>query len=809
MKVSLSWLNEYVPVTMSSESLSDALTMAGLEVEAVTDRYEYLNSVVVGRVVKVTPHPNADRLRLCRVDIGKEQISVVCGAPNVVEGMASPCALPGTRFPDGTVLKKGFIRGEASEGMLCSEKELHLGTNAAGIMPLSGDPSPGTPLNQALKLSDPVFEIDLTPNRPDCLSIIGIAREVAAIQNVRLEERPTDIPESLISKDLHIADLSSVTIESSELCPRYTARCIFDVTVTQSPFWLKDRLISVGLKPINNIVDITNFVMLELGQPLHAFDFDRLSENRIVVKTAQEGQTFTTLDGKKRPLNDQVLMICDGKKQVAIGGVMGGENSEIEASTHRVFLESACFDPMNIRKTAKNLGLATDASHRFERGVDPDGTLRALNRAAALIAELGGGLVVDGEIDENPLPYVQKSIRLRVDAANNRMGTNLDAGDMTAFLESIEFRVNRTDDGYLTILPPSFRVDITRFEDITEEIARRYGYDKIETTFPSIPAETVSLPAKITSRNRIRQIMAGLGFSEAITYSFIHTASADRLRLEPDDPRRKTVEILNPISEDQAVLRTSLIPGLLETMGKNLASGNSNLKLFEIGNTFFAYQNRDEQPKEIEMLAGLWTGNRQSDVWLHKKTPCDFYDIKGVLESLCEHLLIEDSLFTGMPADSCCYTRVGHTARICIGGKEAGIVGEIHAEVLKNYQLKQSAFIFELDLDVLINAILDTRSATPPPKFPSTSRDITLIVDRNIEADGIVRSIHDQQESLIERVHLFDVFTGEPVATGKKSVSLRVVYRSKVETLEDSVINDLHGKVTSRLLVAFGADLPE
>ena len=804
MKVSLSWLQAYVGLNLNINELADALTMAGLEVEAVSDRYEYLNTVRVGRIVNVTAHPNADALKLCDVNIGGAVISVVCGAPNVKTDMLAPCALPGTLFPKGIVLEKNTIRGKASEGMLCSELELGLGDNGRGIMELNRGLSEGDPLNKALGLSDPVLEIDLTPNRPDCLSITGIAREVAALSGKKMTYPEIALPKSMDD----IADHTSVTLMNADLCPRYAAGLVFNIAVRPSPFWLQDRLISVGLKPINNIVDITNFVMMETGQPLHAFDFDRLAENRIVVRTARENETFVTLDGKERRLDPEMLMICDGEKPVALAGVMGGLNSEIEDTTTNILLESAYFDPVCIRKTSKKTGLNTDASHRFERGVDPGGTTTALKRAMQLIVDIGGGNCIQGVLDEYPSPIPEKTIEVSVRRLNQYLGTRLDVKAIKNYLDSIEFDVEKIDLDRFRVTPPSFRVDITRFEDITEEIARLYGYNNIETTFPLIPADARHPDKKIESRYRIKTMMTGLGFSEAINYSFISQQSYDHLELPADDPMRKTVHILNPISEDQAVMRTSLIPGLLQTMKFNLSQQNKNLKIFEIGHAFIHTGKEDRQPREIEMLTGLWTGNRIDSTWFSKETPCDFYDIKGIVEELLRSIGIANASFTRMPIKSCFYTRPGRTARIIYENEPMGLVGEIAPKVIGNYDLKQTAFIFELDLDRLIQSIPDTKSACPIPKFPATSRDITLIIDNDIETYTIIERVESFREELVDNVHLFDVFEGDPIPKGKKSVSLRVTYRSSKETLEDSRINDIHKDITARLMRTFDATLP-
>ncbi len=804
MKVSLSWLQEYVGLNLKVNELADALTMAGLEVEAVSDRYEYLNTVRVGRIVNIKSHPNADTLKLCDVNIGKDIISVVCGAPNAKTDMLAPCALPGTVFPKGIVLEKSVIRGKSSEGMLCSELELGLGSSGHGIMELDRGLLEGDSLNKVLGLSDPVLEIDLTPNRPDCLSITGIAREVAALSGQKVRYPEISLPKSMDD----ITDHTSVTIMDADLCPRYAAGLVFNIAVAPSPFWLQDRLISVGLKPINNIVDITNFVMMETGQPLHAFDFDRLAENRIVVRTARENESFITLDGKERRLDPEMLMICDGEKPVALAGVMGGLNSEIEDATTNILLESAYFDPICIRKTSKKTGLNTDASHRFERGVDPAGTVTALKRAMQLIVEIGDGKCIQGIIDEYPSPISEKTVEVSTRRLNRHLGTRLDEAAIENYLDSIEFDIKKIDRDRFRVTPPSFRVDITRFEDITEEIARLFGYNNIETTFPMIPADARHPDKKIDSRYRAKALMTGLGFSEAINYSFISKQSCDHLELPADDPKRKLVHILNPISEDQAVMRTSLIPGLLQTMKYNISQQNKNLKIFEIGHAFFHAGKEDLQPDEIEMLAGLWTGNRIDSTWFSKEIACDFYDVKGIVEELLRNTGIINVTFTRIPAESCFYTRPGHTAQIIYENEPIGLVGEVHPNVIHNYDLKQPAFIFELNLDRLIHSIPDTKSARPIPKFPAISRDITLIIDNDIETYKIIQSVESFQEELVENLHLFDVFEGNPIPKGKKSVSFRVTYRSSEETLEDNRVNDIHKNITARLMKAFDATLP-
>jgi phenylalanyl-tRNA synthetase beta chain len=807
MKVSLSWLKDYVTIEMDPADLAEALTMVGLEVESVSDRYGYLKSVYVGRIDAIAPHPSADKLRLCRVDTGRQTISVVCGAPNIKTGMLSPIALPGTEFPEGFVLEKTMIRGQASEGMLCSEGELGLGEDRSGIMVLDPSLSIGDRLASALALSDSVFEIEVTPNRPDCLCVVGVAREIAALQKVRLK-----YPDfRLVDKDHQISKQTSVTIEAPDHCPRYVARLLEDVKIKPSPFWLQERLLSVGLRPINNVVDVTNFVLMETGQPLHAFDFDNLAENRIVVRTAGKGETFVTLDKKERVLDSETLMICDGQKAVAVGGVMGGLNSEIEDQTTRVLLESAYFSPVSIRRTSKRLGLNTDASYRFERGVDPAGQIAAANRAAKLMVELGGGRLVGGLIDEYPKRLSTKRLKLSVKNTNRLLGTQLRPTQTAKLLKSIEFTVEKKSpkgsDDILNVTPPSFRVDISRPEDLMEEVARLWGYNQIPTTFPVMPAAGHRAHKKIDLRDRLRQLMVGFGFRETINYSFMHKQSGDRLRLRMDDPRRQQVDILNPLTEDQAVMRTSLIPGLLQTVLYNFSQQEKNLKLFEIGKIFINEDPR-QLPRESEILAGIWTGSRYGSSWHDRATLCDFYDIKGVAEGLLSALQIDGVQFTQLPENQCAYTRSGHTAQILSNDTLLGLAGEIHSEVLASYDLKQPLFLFELNFDHLVRLIKDRLQSKPISKFPAIFRDITIIVDKDIEVQKIIAEARNPAEKLVDNFQLLDVFEGQPIAKGKKSVSLRITYRSSDKTLKDDDVTSIHQSIADKLVKAFKASLP-
>lgn len=834
MKISLSWLNEYVDVTLAPDALSNALTMAGLEVETVSDRLACLDDMVVGRITDVSPHPDADRLTLCSVNIGARDIRVVCGAPNVAKNMLCPVAIPGTTLPDGMVIKKSKIRGERSEGMLCSAAELGISGDHSGIMSLEGDIQPGEKISAALALSDMVFDIDITPNRADCLSVIGVAREVAAIEQTALTYPVIDsVKDALdtseksrpsISDIASVQDMASVQIDAPDLCPRYAAKVLEHVSVGPSPFWLKDRLLSVGMKPVNNMVDITNFVMMETGQPLHAFDLDRLAENRIVVRAAGEGDTFVTLDHTERTLSSDDLMICDGEKPVAIAGVMGGLNSEIESSTTRVLIESAYFSPASIRKTSKRLALNTESAYRFERGCDPEGTLTALDRAADLMAELGGGRLATGTIDECPKPFHRAPIHLSVRESNRLLGTELTSDAIQKLLESIGFAVKKEkkDDDAFVVTPPSWRVDMERPVDLMEEVARLSGYDAIPATLPTLSGEA-RLPQKgRDTRKAIRSLMAGFGFSEAITYSFISSDSCDRLRMAEKDPGRHAVVILNPLSAQQAVMRTTLAHNLFETVARNMSRRSTDLKLFEIGKTFVASGDDalpddalppdllppDLLPKETETLFCVQTGVRQERAWNRKEVDCDFYDMKGIAEGLFQGLRVDNVAFSALPDPLCGYVKNGHAAAITLNGKQIGLVGEANPEVLNAYDISRPVFIFEINIDILTAAVPDAIAALSLPTFPAVSRDITVIIDRDVETGRILEAIRAFPEELTEDVRVFDVFTGSPIPEGKVSATFRLTYRSDHRTLSDAEATRINKKITDRLMDAFDADLP-
>ena len=628
MRVSLEWLREYVDVTGSPEDLARRLTMAGLEVEALHRLGEGIHGVVVAEVLDVRQHPHADRLSVCRVHDGQEVLEIVCGAPNVRPGMKAPLARVGAKLPDGRVIRKAKIRGVESRGMLCSEQELNLAQTSDGIYALPDDLPVGVDLRQALALEDWILEIGVTPNRPDCLSLVGVAREVAAITGAGWRLPPVAPQEA----QEPVSQWASVEIREPELCWRYAARVLLDVRVAPSPRWLARRLEAAGLRPINNVVDVTNYVLLELGHPLHAFDCDRLAGRRIVVQRAKGGERFTTLDGVARTLPEDALLICDARGPVAVAGVMGGQDSGVTEATRTVLLESAYFLPASVRRTSKRLGLTTEASYRFERGTDPQGLILALDRAARLIAELSGARVARGRLDVYPRPWTPRRIRLRPARVRRVLGIPLSAQEIRERLQRLGLTVTQGGEESLEVAIPSHRVDLDQEADLIEEVARLGGYDQIPTPLPSgsLMSEALEPPAPWPA---VRRALLGQGWNEVISYSFMDLGDLDRLRIPQDHPLRRTVVLRNPLSTEQAHLRTTLLPGLLRALRWNQHRGVTRGKLFEWGRIFLP-QPGEKLPREPMRIGGVWWGTREPQGWHRPAAEADFFDVKGAVEGL-------------------------------------------------------------------------------------------------------------------------------------------------------------------------------
>ncbi|MDE0427373.1 MAG: phenylalanine--tRNA ligase subunit beta [Candidatus Poribacteria bacterium] len=796
MNVTLNWLKDYIDFEFSPSELADRLTMLGIEVEAIKELGTGLEGVVVGKVSAVGPHPNADKLVLCQVDVGEpEELQIVCGAPNVRVGMLAPVATIGATLPIGLTIKSAKLRGEVSQGMLCSEKELGFSEEAAGLMELPTGVSVGSSLVAALGLDDVMFELEITPNRPDCLSLIGVAREIRAETGNSLKLPRVDLQEN----ETDIRSLTSVTIDAPDLCPRYAARVIRGIKVAESPAWLRQRLESVGIGVINNIVDVTNFVLMEYGQPLHAFDYHKLAENRIVVRRTAGGEQLTTLDEIDRELTADMLVIADAEKPVALAGIMGGYDSEITETTCDVLLESAYFSPSSIRATAKALGMSTEASYRFERGADPGVVLTALDRAAELIAELAGGAVCKGIVDVYPGEQPLTEIKLRPDRVNFVLGTEIEKSEMAQILMRLGFDVQAFESAY-QITVPTFRSDITREIDLIEEIARVYGYDNIPTALPKGDIPVPAPNPKVEVRKRIKRFLLAAGMMEAVNYSFSDPNCFEKIRLPSDSPLRETLRLQNPLSPEMSILRTTLIPGLLENTQHNRNHQINAISLFEIGGVFV----RDGNQKEPERVAGVLAGQIGDGVYGNLYRDPDFFDIKGLVEGMLEVCGVTE--YTLQKTDVPTF-HPGRNAVVLLGETQVGTFGEAHPEVLENYDLPYKAYLFDFDLEALVSATVFSRRFEPISIYPKVERDLAIVVDKAVLSDIPIALIYTTGGEWVESVRLFDVYEGEQVPEGKKSLAYTIVYHSDAETLTDKAVNALHERVVEHLHQELGAEL--
>ncbi len=799
MKFTLNWLKEYIDLDMPVDALADKLTMLGLEVDSVDELYRELDAVKVAKIVNVKPHPDADRLTLCDVTVGEDTFQVVCGAPNARPGLLTPIALPGTVLPGGMKVKKASIRGQESSGMLGSEKDLGISEDHAGIMELPDTATPGQSLPEALTLLDTLIEVDLTPNRPDCTSVIGIAREVAGFTNQKM-----DLP---VKNDLPLLTGEevpfSVEVLDPEDCPRYAARLLKNATIGPSPWWLRKRLLSVGLRPINNVVDITNLVMLEYGQPLHAFDFHRLGGGKIVVRRARANEDIVTLDGEKRQLDDKVLLICDAEKPVAVAGVMGGENSEVSDSTRDILLESACFNPLSIRRTARQLNLGTEASYRFERGVDPEVAPIAMERAVQLLVELTGAEVVPNGYDCVAGIKPPETITLRVSRTNDLLGLQLDATEVARCLESIELTVSRADADTLLVTPPSFRIDLEREVDLIEEVARLQGYDEIPITMPIVPMSFPEQQPGLELRKKLAAMLVSQGFFEAINYSFVDETYFDRLQLKSDDPVRTAVTLLNPLSEDQKIMRTMMLPSLLQNIARNTSRQNNDVKLFEIGKVFHPVADAP-LPSENVRLAGVISGSRHPGASLlhFGNTQVDIYDCKGMVEAILQEVRLTKAVSVEFKNESTTapgYIQPDSYVIYRAGETLLGYIGQIDTEVLKSFGVKQDVFFFDLDLDLITKREPTPKSFKQLPKFPAVNRDIALIVPEAVASGELLTAVLHADEALVESADIFDVYRGDAIGSGLKSVALSLTYRSVEQTLDDKTVNKVHQRLIKML----------
>lgn len=796
MLVPIKWLKEYVDIDIDTKELADKLTMSGSHVDSIENIDKGVENVVVGKIIEIKDHPNADKLVITVVDVGEEKIQIVTGAKNIKAGDYIPIALVGAKLPGGMKIRKGKLRGVESCGMLCSAEELGIDTNLIpkelkdGIYILDKEYPLGKDIKEVMGLYGEVVDFEITPNRPDCLSIIGMARETAATFSKKLKLPKIEIKEETDNINNYI---NGITVEDKELCRRYYARVVKDIKVEPSPMWLQRRLIEAGVRPINNIVDITNYVMLELGQPLHAFDLDKLEDKKIIVRRAKEKEKITTLDEVERNLDTSMLVIADGKKPVAIAGVMGGEDSEVSENTKTILIESANFNGRSVRLTSRAVGLRTEASSRFEKDLDPNLADIACNRVCQLIEEIGAGKVIGGYIDVHGDRPKSTKIALRPERVNALLGVEIEVNEMVDILNRLEIKCETIDEKIETQIP-SFRQDLEMEADLIEEIGRIYGFDKVE---PEPLKGALSRGQKSRYRqieDKVKNILTGLGLNEIMTYSFISPKVYDKINLPEDSIKRRFVEIMNPLGEDYSVMRTTLIPNMMEVLTRNYKYGIESVLVYEIGNTFI--------PKEIPVKQ-LPFENKVLCVGMYGNV--DFFDIKGTIDSLLTSLGITG--YEYIREENHTTFHPGRTANIIIENHVLGTIGEIHPDVLENYGIKERVYIAELDLIIIAYLANMERKYRPLPKYPAITRDIALVVDNDVMVKEIGKVIWENSKGLVESVKLFDVYTGNQIPEGKKSVAYSIIYRSYERTLTDEEINVVHDNIVERLQEKLNAEL--
>jgi len=815
MRVSTDWLSDYISLEgVAPQELAEKITRSGIEIDVVENRNQGVNKVVVGYVKSKEKHPDADKLNVCIVDVGQEEdLQIVCGAKNVDAGQKIAVALVGAKLPGGLDIKKAKLRGVVSMGMICSAKELGMNDKLLpkeqqeGILVLPENTEIGTPIAQVLGLDDHVLELDLTPNRSDCLSMLGAAYEVGAIlgRDVKLPDPQQHLVEISDAAANHI----SVQISAAEQCAHYAARYVTGIKLGASPLWMQNRLMAAGIRPINNVVDVTNYVMLEYGQPLHAFDADKLEKGHIDVRMAQEGETIVTLDGQERKLEPHMLLITDGVKPVAIAGVMGGENSEVAEGTVNLLLESAKFDGGTVRKTSRQLGLRSEASLRFEKEVDPGAVIAALNRAAELIQRYAGGEVHQGIVQAGTESAEKRVVKLSLDKLNRYLGTDLSLLEVKTIFARLHFACGDAEQGILDVEVPTRRGDITLDVDLFEEVARLYGYDNIPTT----PIEGPTTPGAYTRaqamRRTIRGLLANSGWQEMISYSFVHP---DKASLFPSlTAGSKTVKLAMPMSEDRSVLRTSVLPQMLDAAVYNMNRKQDSLAVFEVGSVFFTEEEQlTKQPHEIPVLSMLLTGNRAPQQWNAGAEKVDFFDLKGALEELFAYLGLESRIrFVANQPEG---YHPGRSASVYLsdlhGGEDKliGTMGQLHPELQLQYDLND-VYLAEIGLEAIYSdADADIRYRELP-RFPAVERDIAVVVGKDVEAGAMLHAIREAAGELMQTVQVFDVFTGSKLGDDKKSVAMALVYRHRERTLTDEEITEVHSRVVSRLEEQFGAEL--
>ena len=804
MKVSYKWLQEFVDIDISPEDLADRLTLAGVAVEGVTKLGVGMEKVFTGRIEKIDPHPNADKLVVTSVNVGTEKLQIITAATNVREGDVIPVAVEGAKLASGLVIKRAKLRGVESRGMMCSGQELGIdpktmpADQAVGIMILPPGTQLGRDAKEVLGLDDTILELDLTPNRGDCLSIIGVAREAAVLLG-----RPLRLPApSFPELDESIEGQVRVDIEDTDLCRRFAGRLIKNARVGNSPLWMQQRLRSAGIRPISNIVDVTNYVMLELGQPMHAFDYNLLTDGHIIVRRAREGEKLVSLDGVQRDLTTEMLCITDPSGPVGIAGVMGGLATEVTNKTVSILLESAFFNPISIRRTSKALGLRSEASQRFEKGIDIGGCARAANRAAQLIAEMGAGEVVAGMVDNIPAKLADRVIQFRPSRAGYVLGADIPKSKVTGILTSLRFTVQDAGENLLVTVP-SHRMDVSQEVDLIEEVARIHGYNQIPDTL-TYGRSTRGIKTKEQSLTaQARDLLAGSGLHEVMTYSFINPKTFDQMNLAPDSAMRNALKIKNPLSEERSVMRTMLLPCLLEILARNYNRRVQNGAVFELGRVFIP-RGENQQPEERTILAGAAMG-RSPASWNQPAQDYDYFYLKGVLENLFSRTGAGAVNFLPETGDPSYHP--GKTAYMEAGGTKIGVIGELHPDVLENYDLPARVVAFELDFDRLAEISGRPVVYSQLPKFPGIDRDIAILARKDIPAADILRVIQAAGGKLLREVSLFDVYQGEQVPEGMRSMAFALKFQAEDRTLTDAEAGEITGKIAGSLAAKFGAEL--
>ncbi|MDY6011487.1 phenylalanine--tRNA ligase subunit beta [Clostridium sp.] len=792
MKVPYSWLNDYVDINVNATELGDLLTLTGSALEGIIVQGDLINRVVTCKFKSIEKHPDAEKLSVCIVDIGNgEELQIVTAATNMKVGDVVPVALHKSTLADGTEIKKGKLRGVVSNGMFCSEAELGLKgeDEVDGLMILPEDAPLGVEIKEYLGLKKETLDFDITSNRPDCLSMLGMARETAA--TLRTTYKMPNM-EYKVTSDANINDELSVEVKDS-LCRRYMARGVKNVKIAPSPKWMQDRLLEAGVRPINNIVDITNFVMLEIGEPMHAFDKREIKTNTIVVEKALDGEKFVTLDETERELDNTILCIKDGERPVALAGIMGGQNSEVKQDTTEIIFECANFEGTNIRVNSKKLGIRTESSSRFEKDIDPNLAELALNRACALICELGCGDVMEGTIDIYNEVKKVSSISVDSNWINKFLGTNISKEEMKRCLDSVDLETEINGDA-LDITMPTFRIDIAIKEDIAEEVARIYGYNNIEGTIFKVQTEREPKYKKEILDEKVIEVMTASGLNQSISYSFISPKAFDKISLPEDSDLRRVVTIKNPLGEDYSVMRTTTLASMMESLSRNYSRNNSEAYLFEIGKVYIP----SEDPTEIPTEKNILTVGIYGDV--------DYLNIKGIVENLIEGLGVKGVKFLRETENPSFHP--GKTAKLIVGRKtEAGVFGEIHPDVNENFGIEVPCYVAEINLDAIYeNSELENKYKALP-KFPAVTRDIALIVDEEVLVQDIEDTIRKAGSNIVEKVELFDIYRGEQVEEGKKSIAYAIVYRNESKTLTDKEVNKVHEKILRALEYKLGAIL--